>query len=173
VGNVVRIARQQAAPHEFIEEQRRSAARDVRAIVFVVLAIAATFAGFFFSLLPWGRTLHWDGNRRVCNLYSNLATQASMAKAFAIMRELAGNPPPLPGSFPDQIAPVAWMRDGERNLIQMRWGFPPSKVARMSVDFAPNPCNGLRQPDQFRYHRVSIWSLSTILNPFCKAASKH
>jgi putative SOS response-associated peptidase YedK len=70
----------------------------------------------------------------VCNLYSNFATQASMAKAFAASRDRSGNVPPLPSIFPDQMAPVVRMHDGERELIQMRWGFPPPpKVGNQPV----------------------------------------
>jgi putative SOS response-associated peptidase YedK len=48
-----------------------------------------------------------------------------MRKAFNVTRDSAGNVPPLPAIFPDQMAPVIRNHDGERELIQMRWGFPP------------------------------------------------
>ena len=50
----------------------------------------------------------------MCNLYSNFAIQASMAKAFAAKRDKAGNLPPLPNIFPDQMAPVVRMHEDER-----------------------------------------------------------
>jgi hypothetical protein len=74
-----------------------------------------------------------DGEQSVCNLYSNFATQASMAKAFAAKRDNSGNVPLLPGIFPDQMAPVVRMCDGERELIQMRWSFPPTTEGRQSA----------------------------------------
>jgi putative SOS response-associated peptidase YedK len=61
----------------------------------------------------------------VCNLYSIHTTQAMIRRAFDIARDNAGNMPPLPGVFPDQMAPVVRIHDGERELLQMRWGFPP------------------------------------------------
>jgi putative SOS response-associated peptidase YedK len=61
----------------------------------------------------------------VCNLYSSHTTQAAMRRAFEVSRDSAGNVPPLPAIFPDQMAPVVRTVDGERELIQMRWGFPP------------------------------------------------
>jgi putative SOS response-associated peptidase YedK len=61
----------------------------------------------------------------VCNLYSVHTTQEAMRRAFEIARDSAGNVPPLSAIFPDQMAPVVRMIDGERELIQMRWGFPP------------------------------------------------
>ena len=42
------------------------------------------------------------------------------------MRDTIGNLPPLPGIFPDQIAPVVrTARNGEHELAMLRWGFPP------------------------------------------------
>jgi hypothetical protein len=58
----------------------------------------------------------------VCNLYSSYAAQATMRQAFTVTRDSAGNLPPLPAIFPDQMAPVIRNHDGERELIQMRWG---------------------------------------------------
>jgi putative SOS response-associated peptidase YedK len=60
----------------------------------------------------------------VYNLYSVYTTQEAMRRAFEVSRDSAGNVPPLPAIFPDQMAPVIRTRDGERELIQMRWGFP-------------------------------------------------
>ena len=48
-----------------------------------------------------------------------------MRQAFDVSQDSAGNVPPLPAIFPDQMAPVVRTVDGERELIQMRWGFPP------------------------------------------------
>ena len=61
----------------------------------------------------------------VCNLYSIYTTQEAMRRAFEVGRDSSGNVPPLPAIFPDQMAPVVRTIDGERELIQMRWGFPP------------------------------------------------
>src|SRR5215217_3679274 len=61
----------------------------------------------------------------MCNLYSTYSTQATMRKTFDVGRDNAGNLPPLPGIFPDQMALVVRLVDGERELLQMRWGFPP------------------------------------------------
>ena len=42
------------------------------------------------------------------------------------MFSLAVPMPPLPGIFPDMLAPVVRAaRDGDRALEMMRWGFPP------------------------------------------------
>jgi putative SOS response-associated peptidase YedK len=61
----------------------------------------------------------------VCNLYSIYASQADIRRAFGVDRDSSGNLPLLPAVFPDQMAPVVRSVDGQRELIQMRWGFPP------------------------------------------------
>jgi len=61
----------------------------------------------------------------MCNLYSITRAQEAMRKLFAVGHDRLGNMPPLPGVFPDQLAPVVRIRDGARELVNMRWGFPP------------------------------------------------
>jgi putative SOS response-associated peptidase YedK len=42
------------------------------------------------------------------------------------MRDLTGNLPPLPAIYPDTLAPVVRTgTDGIREVVMMRWGFPP------------------------------------------------
>jgi putative SOS response-associated peptidase YedK len=62
----------------------------------------------------------------MCNLYSITKSQDAIRRLFGVTRDQAGNLPPLPGIFPDGLAPVVrTARDGERELLMMRWGFPP------------------------------------------------
>lgn len=52
--------------------------------------------------------------------------QEALRQAFRIGRDLAGNLPPLPAIFPDQMAPVIRTgSDGVRELVTLRWGMPP------------------------------------------------
>ena len=60
----------------------------------------------------------------MCNLYSITRGQEAMRGLFAISRDLTGNLPPLPDVFPDQMAPIVRVADGERQLEMMRWGMP-------------------------------------------------
>ena len=60
----------------------------------------------------------------MCNLYSLDKGQDAIRKAFGVKRDETGNLPPLPAIFPDQMAPVVRLADGERGLAMMRWGFP-------------------------------------------------
>ena len=60
----------------------------------------------------------------MCNLYSITRSQDAMRRLFAISRDLTGNLPPIPGVFPDSLAPIVRMAEGERQLEIMRWGMP-------------------------------------------------
>ena len=64
-------------------------------------------------------------NLAMCNLYSLARSRDEVNHWFRINRDLSDNPP-LPGIFPDQIAPVIRMdADGARVMQPMRLGFPP------------------------------------------------
>ena len=60
----------------------------------------------------------------MCNLYSLDKGQDAIRRAFGVDRDETGNLPSLPAIFPDQMAPVVRLADGERDLAMMRWGFP-------------------------------------------------
>ncbi|MFK5598236.1 SOS response-associated peptidase [Methylobacterium sp. HMF5984] len=65
----------------------------------------------------------------MCNLYSLNKGQDAIRKAFGVQRDDAGNLPPLPGIFPNTMAPVVRMLEGERTLAMMRWGMPSPEFA--------------------------------------------
>jgi FtsP/CotA-like multicopper oxidase with cupredoxin domain len=58
------------------------------------------------------------------NLYSITKKQAAIRDLFKVVRDTTGNLPPLPAIFPDQVAPVVRINEGERELTMMRWGMP-------------------------------------------------
>ena len=60
----------------------------------------------------------------MCNLYSITRSQDAMRRLFAAARDLTGNLPPLPDVFPDQLAPIVRVAEGDRQLELMRWGMP-------------------------------------------------
>ena len=60
----------------------------------------------------------------MCNLYSLVTPQASIRSAMDVSDDRTGNLPPLPGIFPDQLAPVVRASEDGRSLEMMRWGFP-------------------------------------------------
>src|SRR5690348_7396349 len=62
----------------------------------------------------------------VCNLYSMTKSREATVAYTRAMRDRTGNEPPLPAIFPDQLAPVVRKdREGVREMLNMRWGFPP------------------------------------------------
>jgi putative SOS response-associated peptidase YedK len=62
----------------------------------------------------------------MCNLYSMIRNQEAIRRLFGLRRDATGNLPSLPAIYPDGLAPIVRAgRDGTRELIMMRWGFPP------------------------------------------------
>lgn len=65
----------------------------------------------------------------MCNLYSVKRPQQEIRDLVKAMRDLTGNLPPMPAIFPNRMAPVVRVApDGVRELIMMRWGFPPPNI---------------------------------------------
>ncbi len=61
----------------------------------------------------------------MCNLYSVTKGQSAIRDLFAVKHDRIGNLPPLPGVFPDQMAPIIRTADdGGRELVTARWGMP-------------------------------------------------
>jgi putative SOS response-associated peptidase YedK len=53
-------------------------------------------------------------------------SREAVAAFTRAMRDTTANQPPLPAIFPDQLAPVVRTGvDGVREMLNMRWGFPP------------------------------------------------
>ena len=65
----------------------------------------------------------------MCNLYAMTASQDAIRAIARAMEDRTGNQPPLPGVFPDGIAPVVANREGSRVLAPMRWGLPSPAFA--------------------------------------------
>ena len=65
----------------------------------------------------------------MCNLYSITKGQKAIIELVKAMRDLAGNMPPMPAIFPNKVAPVVrGAPDGVRELVMMKWGFPPPVI---------------------------------------------
>ena len=61
----------------------------------------------------------------MCNLYSVTKGQSAIRDLFSVKHDRAGNLPPLPAIFPDQLAPIVRAGDdGKRELIMARWRMP-------------------------------------------------
>lgn len=65
----------------------------------------------------------------MCNLYSMTKSQDAIRQLTRYTRDLVGNLPQLPAIFPNRMAPVVREgADGHRELLMMRWGFPPPNI---------------------------------------------
>jgi putative SOS response-associated peptidase YedK len=61
----------------------------------------------------------------MCNLYSITKGQRAIIEFTRAMRDTTGNLPPMPGVFPDYMAPIVRNApDGVRELTMARWGMP-------------------------------------------------
>jgi len=61
----------------------------------------------------------------MCNLYSVTKGQSAIRDLFRVRNDRAGNLPPLPAVFPDQLAPIVRIgADGGREFVMARWGMP-------------------------------------------------
>lgn len=61
----------------------------------------------------------------MCNLYSVTTNQAAIIAFTRSIRDRSGNLAPMPGVFPDYLAPlVRNAPDGVRELMMARWGMP-------------------------------------------------
>jgi putative SOS response-associated peptidase YedK len=61
----------------------------------------------------------------MCNLYSVTKGQAAIIELTRALRDKTGNLPPMPGVFPDYLAPIVRNApDGVRELMLARWGMP-------------------------------------------------
>lgn len=70
----------------------------------------------------------------MCNLYSITKGQAAIIELTRAMRDTTGNLPPMPGVFPDYMAPIVRNApDGVRELTKARWGMPASQKALLDA----------------------------------------
>jgi putative SOS response-associated peptidase YedK len=70
----------------------------------------------------------------MCNLYSITKGQRAIIEFTRAMRDTTGNLPPLPGVFPDYMAPIVRNAPaGVRELAMGRWGMPSSQKALLDA----------------------------------------
>lgn len=61
----------------------------------------------------------------MCNLYSVTTSQEAIIRIARVQMDRTGNMPPLPGVFPDYLAPIVRNGAKGRELVMARWGMPP------------------------------------------------
>ena len=69
----------------------------------------------------------------MCNLYRMTSAADAIAQLFAPLDTGGANVPPLHEIFPDYVAPVIVAGDQRRQLVSMRWGWPPFGQIRRPV----------------------------------------
>lgn len=60
----------------------------------------------------------------MCNLYSMIRNQDAIRQLFGATKDTTGNLPPIPGIFPDRLAPIVRNNGLDRELAMARWGMP-------------------------------------------------
>ncbi|XWN33281.1 MAG: hypothetical protein ROR55_09505 [Devosia sp.] len=67
----------------------------------------------------------------MCNLYSITTTQEAMRRLFDVKQDRLGNFGGQPALFPDgEIPIVREAKEGRRELVECRWGFPAVRSGR-------------------------------------------
>lgn len=95
----------------------------------------------------------------MCNLYALTTNQDATRNLFKIDQDNTGNLPPLTGIYPDAPAPVVRLgaEAGRRELVTMRWGFPPPPGSREKVTTnIRNPSSPWWQPWLGSEHRCLV-----------------
>jgi hypothetical protein len=70
----------------------------------------------------------------MCNLYSITTNQAAIIALFRVVNRYIGNLPPMPGVFPDYLAPVVRTRTAVARWCGWAWACHPAQIAaRWSV----------------------------------------
>lgn len=64
----------------------------------------------------------------MCNLYSLTKGQQAIRELARVITDLTGNLPPLPGIYPNRMAPIVRPGAAGRELLMARWGFPPPSI---------------------------------------------
>lgn len=82
----------------------------------------------------------------MCNLYSLNRPQDEIRRWFDVSHDSAGNLPPMPGIFPDQMAPVVLAGREGRELTMMRWGIPGPKA------YGQQPVTNVRNVKSSHWH---------------------
>lgn len=104
----------------------------------------------------------------MCNVYSLTRPQDALRLLFKIDDDLTGNLAPLPGIFPDTMAPAIFTENGRRRMQMMRWGFPPPpNLAAKPVTNIRNAGSPFWQPWFQPEHRCLVPATS-----FCEWTDK-
>jgi putative SOS response-associated peptidase YedK len=77
----------------------------------------------------------------MCNLYAMTTNQQAIRDLTRAMSDKTGNLPPLPGIFPDYLAPIVRNQPDGRELSLARWGMPSPVFALKGRNSDPGVTN--------------------------------
>lgn len=77
----------------------------------------------------------------MCNLYSMKSNREAIRDLIKFIDDFSGNLQPLPGIFPDYLAPVVRNNAGTRQLAMARWGMPSPVFALKDRNSDPGITN--------------------------------
>ena len=80
-------------------------------------------------------------------------TQEAVRQLARTLRDISGNQPPLPGIFPNYMAPIVRNNQGTRELAMSRWGMPSPAFALQGRNSDPGVTNirNLKSPHWRRW----------------------
>jgi putative SOS response-associated peptidase YedK len=92
------------------------------------------------------------------NLYSVISSPQAIRDLARAVRDQTGDLAPLPAVLPDQVAPIVRTApDGLREIVTMRWGFPPPPNAGCDpVTNVHNSLSGWWRPWMQAGHRCLV-----------------
>ncbi len=67
------------------------------------------------------------------NLCALTKSQDEIRRLFEVETDRTGNPPPLPGIFPNTATPIVSAAEGRCTVSMYRWGMPPPAFALNAV----------------------------------------
>lgn len=77
----------------------------------------------------------------MCNLYSETRGQDAIRALSGAMSDSTGNLAPMPGIFPNYMAPIVRNTPEGRELAMARWGMPSPKEALAGLNYDPGVTN--------------------------------
>src|SRR4029450_9354966 len=89
----------------------------------------------------------------MCNLYRLDKGQDHLRRFFKVGRDDTGNQPPLPGIYPDMMAPIIRQEAGERVMQMARWGMPtpPRYLRPGAIDRGVTNVRDTRSPHWYAW----------------------
>ena len=104
------------------------------------------------------QSLLWESEElfSVCNLFSQTKGPAAIREFTKAMTDRTGNMPPLPGIYPDMMAPVVRNTEQGRDFSMLRWGMlsPAFALKGKKTDLGVTNIRNSKSPHWRRWLKV-------------------